>query len=139
MSASACARTVLIVEDDADTRDAIVEVLTDRNYRALEASNGADALDELRGAAPRPCVILLDMMMLVMDGKEFRNLQRLDEALREIPVVVLSAHADATGLAEQMEAAGFLRKPVDLVTLLQTVEQFCARDSAPPANEGPTQ
>ncbi|TMA19050.1 MAG: response regulator [Deltaproteobacteria bacterium] len=128
MSASACARTVLIVEDDADTRDAIVEVLTDRNYRALEASNGADALDELRGAAPRPCVILLDMMMPVMDGKEFRNLQRVDEALREIPVVVLSAHADATGLAEQMEAAGFLRKPVDLVTLLQTVEQFCARD-----------
>jgi len=139
VSASACARTVLIVEDDADTRDAIVEVLTDRNYRALEASNGVDALDELRGAAPRPCVILLDMMMPVMDGKEFRNLQRLDEALREIPVVVLSAHADATGLAEQMEAAGFLRKPVDLVTLLQTVEQFCARDSAPPANEGPTE
>ena len=128
MSASACARTVLIVEDDADTRDSIVEVLTDRNYRALEASNGVDALDELRGAAPRPCVILLDMMMPVMDGKEFRNVQRVDEALREIPVVVLSAHADATSLADQMQAAGFLRKPVDLVTLLQTVEQFCARD-----------
>ena len=47
---------------------------------------------------------------------------------REIPVVVLSAHADATDLAEQMEVAGFLRKPVDLVELLQTVEQFCARD-----------
>jgi len=128
VSASACARTVLIVEDDADTRGAIVEVLTDRNYRALEASNGADALDELRAAAPQPCVILLDMMMPVMDGKEFRNVQRVDEALREIPVVVLSAHADATGLAEQMQAAGFLRKPVDLVTLVQTVEQFCARD-----------
>jgi CheY-like chemotaxis protein len=68
------------------------------------------------------------MMMPVMDGKEFRNVQRVDEALREIPVVVLSAHADATDLAEQMQAAGFLRKPVDLVTLLQTVEQFCARD-----------
>jgi CheY-like chemotaxis protein len=128
VTTTACDRTVLIVEDDVDTRDAIVEVLTDRNYRALEASNGADALDELRAAAPQPCVILLDMMMPVMDGTEFRNLQRVDEALREIPVVVLSAHADATALAEQMQAAGFLRKPVDLVTLLQTVEQFCARD-----------
>jgi CheY-like chemotaxis protein len=125
---SACARTVLIVEDDADTRDAIVEVLTDRNYRALEASNGADALDELRAAAPHPCVILLDMMMPVMDGTEFRNLQRVDKALRGIPVVVLSAHADATALADEMQAEGFLRKPVDLVTLLRTVEQFCARD-----------
>jgi len=66
--------------------------------------------------------------MPVMDGTEFRNLQRVDEALRGIPVVVLSAHADATALAEQMQAEGFLRKPVDLVTLLQTVEQFCARD-----------
>jgi CheY-like chemotaxis protein len=128
VTASGCERTVLIVEDDADIRGAIAEVLTDGNYRALEASNGADALDELRAAAPHPCVILLDVMMPVMDGKEFRNMQRDDEALREIPVVVLSAHDDATVLAEQMEAAGFLRKPVDLVTLLQTVEQFCARD-----------
>ncbi len=128
MTAPACARTVLIVEDDADTRGAIVEVLTDGNYRALQAANGAAALDELRAAAPPPCVILLDVMMPVMDGREFRNVQRVDEALREIPVVVLSAHADATDLAEQMEVAGFLRKPVDLVELLQTVEQFCARD-----------
>jgi CheY-like chemotaxis protein len=128
VTASGCERTVLIVEDDADIRGAIAEVLTDGNYRALEASNGADALDELRAAAPHPCVILLDVMMPVMDGKEFRNVQRDDEALREIPVVVLSAHADATVLAEQMEVAGFLKKPVDLVTLLQTVEQFCARD-----------
>jgi CheY-like chemotaxis protein len=128
VTASACARTVLVVEDDADIRGAIAEVLTDGNYRALQASNGAAALDELRAAAPPPCVILLDVMMPVMDGKEFRNVQRVDEALREIPVVVLSAHADATALAEQMAVAGFLRKPVDLVTLLQTVEQFCARD-----------
>jgi CheY-like chemotaxis protein len=126
-TASGCERTILIVEDDADIRSAIVEVLTDGNYRALQASNGAAALDELRSAAPRPCVILLDVMMPVMDGKEFRDAQRNDETLGRIPVVVLSAHADATTLAEQMQAAGFLRKPVDLSTLLETVEQFCAR------------
>jgi CheY-like chemotaxis protein len=128
VTSSRCARTVLIVEDDPDIRSAIVEVLADDNYRALEASNGADALDELRTAAPRPCVILLDVMMPVMDGKEFRRQQNGDESLRGIPVVVLSAHADATSYAEQMQAAGFLKKPVDLRTLLQTIEQFCARD-----------
>jgi CheY-like chemotaxis protein len=128
MSTQGCEKTILVVEDDTDIRDAIAEVLADGDYRTLCASNGAAALAELRAAQPTPCVILLDMMMPVMDGKEFRALQRVDEALREIPVVVLSAHADATALAEQMQAAGFLRKPVDLVTLLQTVEQFCARD-----------
>ena len=128
MTSSGCGRTVLIVEDDPDIRNAIVEVLSDGNYRALEASNGADALDELRAATPPPCVILLDVMMPVMDGKEFRSLQRGDESLNGIPVVVLSAHADATSYAEQMQAAGFLKKPVDLSTLLQTVEQFCVRD-----------
>jgi CheY-like chemotaxis protein len=128
VTSSGCARTVLIVEDDPDIRSAIVEVLADDNYRALEASNGADALDELRTAAPQPCVILLDVMMPVMDGKEFRRQQNGDESLRGIPVVVLSAHADATTYAEQMQAAGFLKKPVDLRTLLQTIEQFCARD-----------
>jgi CheY-like chemotaxis protein len=128
VNASGCERTVLIVEDDADTRGAIAEALTDENYRALEASNGADALGELRAAPSPPCVILLDVMMPVMDGTEFRSVQRHDETLRGIPVVVLSAHADATVFAKQMEADGFLKKPVDLVTLLRTVEQFCARD-----------
>jgi CheY-like chemotaxis protein len=118
----------MIVEDDPDIRGAIVEVLADGNYRAMQASNGADALAELRSAAPRPCVILLDVMMPVMDGREFRNLQRTEESLRGIPVVVLSAHADATTYAEQMQAAGFLRKPVDLTTLLRIVEQFCVRE-----------
>ena len=128
MTTSGCARTVLIVEDDPDIRGAIVDVLTDGNYRPLQASNGADALAELRTAALAPCVILLDVMMPVMDGREFRDQQRGDESLRGIPVVVLSADADATAYAEQMEAAGFLKKPVDLTTLLQTVERFCARD-----------
>ena len=128
MTAPGCGRTVLIVEDDADTRLALAEVLRDVNYRPLHAANGSAALEELRAATTAPCVILLDVMMPIMDGKQFRAELQKDPALSEIPVVVLSAHADLDSAAQQMQAAGFLRKPVELSALLATVEQFCGRD-----------
>ena len=127
MTDPGCSRTVLVVEDDVDTRTALVEVLQDGNYRLLTAENGKVALDELRAARCPPCVILLDVMMPVMDGNQFRQEQQKDPALEKIPVVVLSAHADAVASATQMGAAGFLKKPVDLGDLLRTVEQFCAK------------
>ena len=123
-----CDKTILVVEDDIDIRDAIAEVLSDGEYRTLCAANGAVALEELRSARPTPCVILLDMMMPVMDGREFRARQIRDDTLRNIPVIVLSAHAEASVAAAQMNADGYLAKPVDLNQLLDTVEQFCARD-----------
>jgi len=124
-----CGKTVLVVEDDMDIRDAIAEVLSDGDYRTVCAANGAVALQELRAARPAPCVILLDMMMPVMDGREFRAQQVRDDTLRNIPVIVLSAHAEASVAAAQMNADGYLAKPVDLNRLLDTVEQFCARDA----------
>jgi len=129
MKATSCNRTVLIVEDDEDIRSALVEVLEDGNYRLLQAANGAAALQELRAADPAPCVILLDVMMPVMDGRQFRAEQQSDPGLSGIPVVVITAHADATRTAAQMAAAGFLSKPIDLGILLQTVDQFCSRDA----------
>ena len=128
MTSTRCDKTVLIVDDDDDVRNAVAEVLEDGNYRSLRAANGAAALEQLRSATPRPCVILLDVMMPVMDGHEFRALQQSDEALREIPVVVLSAHADAKRSAAGMAAAAFLKKPIDLSELLQIVRQFCEGD-----------
>jgi CheY-like chemotaxis protein len=136
MSTQGCEKTILVVEDDTDIRDAIAEVLADGDYRTLCAANGAAALAELRSAQPAPCVILLDMMMPVMDGKEFRAEQVRDAALRNIPVIVLSAHVGADTAAAQMNAAGFLSKPVDLHLLLDTIEQFCAREQGPPSAVG---
>ena len=125
---SACARTVLIVEDDSDTRNALAEVLEDGAYRPLTASNGKAALEQLRAATLAPCVILLDVMMPEMDGRQFREEQQKDPVLREIPVVVLSAHADGLTAAQQMQAAGFLNKPVELKDLLRIIEIYCDRD-----------
>ena len=124
-----CGRTVLVVEDDPDVREAIAEVLVDCHYKPLHASNGAEALERLRAAPIPPCVILLDVMMPTMDGWQFRAEQQRDPAVRDIPVVVLSAHADGADAAAKMAAAGYLKKPVALDALLGAVEQFCVADA----------
>jgi CheY-like chemotaxis protein len=128
MSVEGCNRTVMVVEDDHDVREAIAEVLADSRYVALHAANGAEALQRLRSAPIRPCLILLDMMMPTMDGWQFRVEQQRDPSVKDIPVVVLSAHADAASTAAQMAAAGYLTKPVELERLLHVVERFCATD-----------
>jgi CheY-like chemotaxis protein len=129
MSETSCDRTVMVVEDDREVRAAIAEVLADSEYKAVEAANGAEALDRLRNAVIRPCVILLDVMMPTMDGWAFRAEQQRDPSVKDIPVVLLSAHTDVKSAATQMAAAGFLAKPVAVDMLLQTVERFCAIDS----------
>jgi CheY-like chemotaxis protein len=81
--------SVLVVDDDRDIRDALQEILTGEGYTALAAANGAEALQLLKRF--RPQVILLDLNMPVMDGGDFRLVQRLDPLLRQIPIVVLTA------------------------------------------------
>jgi CheY-like chemotaxis protein len=135
MTAQGCGRTVLVIEDDGDIRETIAELLEERNYRPLLASNGAVALVELRAVQTKPCLILLDVMMPVMDGRTFRVQQQTDPSLHDIPVVVLSAHADARAAAVEMNADGFLKKPIDLGRLMETVDRFCAHEAgfSPPA------
>jgi CheY-like chemotaxis protein len=113
---------VLLVEDDIDVREAVTDTLKDAGYGVLSARHGQEALDLLRKqGAPKPCLILLDLMMPVMDGWQFRELQSKDPALADIPVVALSAHDGLHALG----AAGHLRKPVQLRALMDVVERFC--------------
>jgi CheY-like chemotaxis protein len=119
----ACLGTVLLVEDDGDVRQAISEILRESHYAVLEYGNGQEALAS--GRKDEACVILLDMMMPVMDGWQFRAAQRNDPLLGKVPVVVLTAHADAAHVAEELGAAAFLKKPVQLEALLGTVKRFC--------------
>jgi CheY-like chemotaxis protein len=120
-----CKRIVMVVEDDRDVRETIAEILVENDYQPLLAANGAEALAALRSAAALPCVILLDIMMPVMNGWEFRAQQKVEAPFGAIPVVVITAHADASRAAAEMEAADFLRKPVKLESLLAAVSRFC--------------
>jgi CheY-like chemotaxis protein len=119
-AARSCAM-VLLVEDDVDVREAVTDTLEDAGYRVIAARHGQEALEVLRNGGPRPCLILLDLMMPVMDGWQFRDLQSKDPELADIPVVALSAHGGLHALG----AADHLRKPVQLRALMDVVERFC--------------
>jgi CheY-like chemotaxis protein len=114
---------VLIVEDDEALREALTETLADAGYRVVVATNGKEALERLRAPdATMPSLILLDLMMPVMDGWQFRAEQRRDPVLAAIPVCVLSAAGQA---ASNVTADCFLPKPTSLDMLLETVARFC--------------
>ena len=117
---------VLIVDDDHDIRDAMSEMLQMEGHLTHCAANGQEALEVLRreGGAGT-CVILLDLMMPIMDGWEFREEQKRDDRLASIPVVVITADAEARQKAERLEASGVLRKPIRGEDLVRTVERYC--------------
>jgi len=111
---------VLIVEDDGDCRVAVAEVLESRGYSVTVAEDGQVALDRLRGGLD-PCVILLDLMMPVKDGWQFRLEQLGDEALMAIPLIVMSGIGRVREKAQQLGVQDYLEKPVSpdhLFTLL---------------------
>ncbi len=115
---------VLIIEDDADLREMMAQLLTIEGFRAATAINGRDALDYLK-RGDRPEVILLDLMMPVMDGWEFRRMQRRDPRVADVPVVVLSAlDQRRTG---DLAPDAFLKKPLDFDHLLSLVRTYCGR------------
>jgi CheY-like chemotaxis protein len=115
----------LIVEDDADLREMMAQLLSLEGFRTATVANGREAIEYLHGAnGEKPDVILLDLMMPVMDGWEFRRLQQADPAVKDVPVIVLSA-LDATRAAG-VNAQAFLKKPLDFDRLLQLVREYCA-------------
>jgi CheY-like chemotaxis protein len=110
--------TVLVVDDDAEIRDTLSQLLQQEGYTVLRAENGAQALDQLRRG--HPDVMLLDLMMPVMSGWEV--LEELDDSgeIGNVPIIVVSAMC-APG------ARACLRKPVDLDELLAVVGSCCGR------------
>jgi CheY-like chemotaxis protein len=114
-------RAVMIVDDDDAIRDALQDVLRDEGYEVMEASDGQQALGQLKGGR-RPDAILLDLWMPVMDGWQFRDAVLEDPELRDIPMIVLTAarhqRADELGVAE------VLTKPVTLERLLGVLDNL---------------
>src|SRR5438128_1305372 len=116
------AQPVLIVDDDADVRDAMEFLLRSEGYRTVTAADGDDALTKLR-AGLEPCLILLDLMMPWKDGFQFRQEQMRDPRLSAIPVVVLSGRHQPEIDAPLLNAAAYVQKPVDPATLLPLIAQ----------------
>jgi DNA-binding response OmpR family regulator len=115
--------TVLVVDDDPDICTMLEVYLTLEGFDVVTACNGREALHQLHDH--HPALILLDLMMPVMDGVEFRRHQQREPRLRAIPVLCMSARHDARQIAAQLDIAGCLVKPVDLNTVIAAVRGLC--------------
>jgi CheY-like chemotaxis protein len=113
---------VLIVEDDSDLREMMAQLLTLEGFQSATVANGKEALRYL-SSSDTPDVILLDLMMPVMDGWEFRRVQQADPRLSSVPTIVLSALEQ--NRAADLRPAAFLKKPLDFDRLLQLVREYC--------------
>jgi CheY-like chemotaxis protein len=114
---------ILIIDDDSDIREAFSQILEFEGYVVATAANGREALERLKQF--KPSLILLDLMMPVMNGKQFREKQKNDQEISQIPVVVLTADNQSQDRQTIVDVNGYLRKPVRLDTLLDTVRYFC--------------
>lgn len=116
-------KKILLIEDDQEISESLKELLEFEGYIVYCAYNGQEALDLLRKSI-RPELILLDLMMPVKNGFEFRKEQKQDPELSEIPVVVMSADGQAEKKLKETEAQYYLKKPFDLQTFLNTVKIY---------------
>jgi CheY-like chemotaxis protein len=126
MSSSKKSAHILVVEDDLDIRESVVEILEDEGHVVTAAADGREALDRLHSAASPPDLILLDLMMPVMSGYQFREEQLQLPAFAAIPVLVVTADVNARVKVSSLRAAGFVQKPLKIQPLLDSIEQLLA-------------
>jgi len=119
-AASRC--LVAIVEDDSEFRNMLRELLEEQEYRVVAMSNGAEALETLRGDV-LPNVILLDVSMPVMDGFDFLRFRNEDPRLAAVPVVLVTnakPHERPT-----IGVNDVVRKPIDIDEILFAIKRYC--------------
>jgi len=116
-------KRILIVEDDNSIRELLVELLQGEGYDVTSAVNGLEGLKCLE-QNPNFNLILIDLMMPVMDGYSFRTEQMKNPKFSKIPVVVMSAEANAKEKLKSYQITAFLSKPVELDTIIKTVELY---------------
>jgi len=121
------ASLVLVVDDEADLRLNMKMFLESEGFDVVVAKHGRSALELLEASEGLPSLILLDLMMPVMDGWEFRYQQVQSYKFKDIPVVAMSAGAHSRAI----EVNAVIKKPFDLDQLLATVHHFCSGENPP--------
>jgi CheY-like chemotaxis protein len=118
---------VLVVDDDADVRELLRVALETEGYTVGCVADGRDALNYLRSHADT-CLILLDLMLPVMDGRHFRTVQLQDRSLAWIPIVLMSGAPDPERSARELGARRLVRKPLDLDEVKRALSSIgCSR------------
>lgn len=117
-------RIILVIDDYPDIRDGLAAVLASEGFVVETAANGREALNALRNGL-RPSLILMDLMMPVMNGFEFREEQLRTPELADIPVIAYSGVMNARHAAARLRAAAYIEKPEDVECVIALVKQYC--------------
>ena len=115
---------VMVVEDDPMIRSSLVELLEAEGYQVVGVENGQAAMNHLKSGQALPSVILLDVMMPIMDGWQFRTQQLSDVKISKIPVIVVTADGNARDKAVVMNAQGWINKPFKIDEILDAVAKY---------------
>lgn len=118
--------TILLIDDHDDVRDGLEVVLHHQGYTVETACNGREALQKLR-AGLRPCIILMDLMMPIMTGYEFRQEQMTYPEFSDIPLIVYSGVTNLRENAEHLHAAAYAEKPMEMDRLMALVRHHCLK------------
>jgi CheY-like chemotaxis protein len=114
-------RSILIVEDEEGIRETLKDIIELEGYNVFTAVNGEEGLRVLH-KMERPCLVLLDLLMPVMNGMEFLSAKGHDDMIAQIPVCIVSGVADKP---DMKGAVGFVKKPIDLEILLRFIKDYC--------------
>ena len=116
-------KKLMIVEDSMDIQLILKDLFTGEGYDVACASNGQEALDLLKSLEDLPQLILLDLMMPVMDGFQFRDEQTKDSRFSKIPVFIMSADTNIQTKKIKTAATQAFKKPVDIDQLLEATRR----------------
>jgi two-component system cell cycle sensor histidine kinase/response regulator CckA len=122
-------RVVLVVDDEQGLRDLVCRTLRDEGYSTLEAAHGAEALEVIE-TAPEPVdLVVTDVVMPGMDGRELGR--RLSQRWPDLPILYISAYEvnDIFRRGSPRQSAPFLQKPFPMEGLLSTVRGLIQRRS----------
>jgi CheY-like chemotaxis protein len=117
---------ILLVEDDTVDAMTVKRALNDLKAMnpVVHLTNGEEALTYLRDTSnPKPCIILLDINMPMMNGIEFLKVAKKDSLLQKIPVVILTTSTNDQDVLQSfhLSVAGYMIKPVDYQQFIETV------------------
>nr|BDT27497.1 response regulator [Bacteriovorax sp. HI3] len=127
------AKKILLVEDDLDIRENMAMVLEYENYEVLHAENGVEAIKQLEEHKDNlPAIILLDLFMPVMNGREFLDAidAGIDNSFKKIPVILITASEQSAREDLNSRTAAVMRKPLDLKVFLTLLSTVGSKDSA---------
>jgi CheY-like chemotaxis protein len=119
-------KRILIVEDSEDFQFLVRHLLESEGYHVESAFNGLEALNKLGALFALPHLIILDIMMPVMDGFEFKERIEKDPRLKDIPIVVVTAHGDQLTTMAKIGARDIIHKTADMSSFLEIIKKNCS-------------